>query len=231
MIRKILTVVAGLTISAGITWAGTLDTNPADFPLLIDWCANFGCAGATLATPQTFTGAGGISGLVGNNATGLPFTNLQQGNGWSGFFPAAMGLVYNGAQFNGVGDDIAVFFNEGVAGVGAYIQADFYTSFSYTMTTYDSSSLVLGVYGPLSGGDNAPFIGAQDATADIWAVVFDAVGGGSFEPDFAIGTVGVNFAPAAPTPEPASMLLIAPALLGLAAFGRKRMMNSRRGNN
>ncbi len=233
MKRKLWMVLAGLTVSAGMTWAGTLDQNPADFPTTVNWC-QFGCSFGTFLTPTNWVSSGADTGEVGLNGTGQDWYNLQEDNGWSGNFSPGMGVVYNGAAFyEAPGADIVMTFDQAEQGAGAYFQSDNYGSFEATITLYDSSFLSLGTY-TATGNSNdnddgsAIFLGAYDATADVWAIQFDAVGGGDFEPDFGIGEAGLYY-PAASTPEPASMLLIAPALLGLAAFGRKRIMNSRRG--
>jgi hypothetical protein len=242
MKRKICLILVGLAVSAGMTWAGTLDQTPADFPTTVNWC-QFGCTGAAEGTPSSWVSSGADTGEV-SLLSGQNWYNLQQTTSWSGNFSPDMGLVYNGAAYYGVsGADIFLTFDQVEQGAGAYIQSDFYGSYTATITLYNSLYVSLGTYtasGTASGNNDgsAIFLGAFDATADVWAVQFDAfntsVGcedqGDCYEPDFAIGTAGMYY-PATTTPEPASMLLIAPALLGLAAFGRKRILNSRRGNN
>ena len=239
MIRKILTVVAGLTISAGMTWAGTLDQNPGDFTnKVLDWCTQFGCvapagpvaSGTSWASMGTDTGE---VGLVGTNLSALVVQQDPTGAGtWAGNFSDGMGGIWNNKTFF----DIALNFDQGELGAGAYVQADFFGAFTATITLFDIADLPLDTFtvnGVSNGnGDgSAIFLGAYETTAEVFGAEFSVldVNGNN---DFAIGQAALMAGlPTTGTPEPASMLLIAPALLGLAAFGRKRMMNSRRGNN
>ena len=239
MKRKLRIVLVGLTVSAGMTWAGTLDTNPADFPTTINWCQFTGaCPGAgSFPTPTAWVSSGSDTGWVGLNATGQNFETRQQGSSWNGNFASGMGLVYNGGS-DGSGHtptDVVLLFNQAEYGAGAYVEPDAFGAFTATITLYNSSDIAIGSYVEAGTSNSTPgtaiFIGAYDPTADVWAVGFHLLDVNQVD-NVGIGVAGLmDSLPAVGTPEPATMLLMAPALLGLAAFGRKRIMNFRKGNN
>jgi hypothetical protein len=238
MKRNICVLLVGLAVSAGMTWAGTADNNPADFPTTINWC-QFVCAGSVLSlgTPTAFTSSGADTGLVGLFGTGQNFEIYQQGVNWSGNFSTGMGIVYNGAE-DGAGNtptDVVLAFNQAEYGAGAYVEPDAFGAFTATITLYNSSDIAIGSYVEAGTSNSTPgtaiFIGAYDPTADVWAVGFHLLDVNQVD-NVGIGMAGLmDSLPAVGTPEPATMLLMAPALLGLAAFGRKRIMNFRKGNN
>lgn len=217
-----------LMLGIGNAWATTGTTNPSLFTDPVDWCVQYGCANnnAAIASPDGWTSVAGNTGVVG--VEGLQsFYNLQQGVTWYGDFPTGMGLIYNGGSFgNTPPDDIAAEFNEPLYGVGAYIQSNYYGAFTATIDLFDINDDLLGSYittGVASGTPGADlFIGAYDASADVYAVTFDAVGIGPNEPDFSIGTMYLATAAPATTPEPSTMLLLGPSMLGLLGFARRR---------
>jgi len=153
-------------------------------------------------------------------------------------------VVYNGAESGNTQADITLGFDQAEFGAGAYIQADPFGAFTATISLYDISDLLIGTDTFSEAGNNtgsegtAIFIGAYDPTADVYFADFSVTAVASpfsqgLIDDFGIGTAGVmdSLPVVTGTPEPASMLLIGSALLGLAAFGRKRIMNSWRGNS
>jgi len=238
---KLCVILVGLAVSAGMTWAGTADNNSADFTTTINWC-QFVCAGIppgtplSLGTPTAWTSSGADTGLVGLFGTGQNFEIYQQGANWGGDFAPGMGIVYNGAT-DGSGNtpaDVVLAFNQAEYGAGAYVEPDLFGAFTATITLYNSSDIAIGSYVEAGTSTGTPgtatFIGAYDPTADVWAVGFNVVDANGVD-NVGIGMAGLmDSLPAVGTPEPASMLLIAPALLGLAAFGRKRIMNFRKGH-
>jgi hypothetical protein len=164
----------------------------------------------------------GATGLVGLMDTQQAFWNLQQGSSWNGNFPAGMGLVYNGAAAGNIPTSIAVTFDQANYGAGAYIQTNSYGPFTATVLLYDSDYLEIGSYsvGGTSDGNvgTALFIGMIDSSPEVYAVAFLAYGTGTQEPDFAVGTLGIENGT---IPEPASFLLMGPALLGLGMLKRR----------
>jgi hypothetical protein len=173
--------------------------------------------------------------LVGLFGTGQNFEIYQQGSDWEGNFTTGMGLVYNGAlDVENTPADVVLNFNQAEYGAGAYVETDAFGAFTATITLYNSSDIAIGSYVEAGTSATAPgtaiFIGAYDPTADVWAVGFNLLNANGVD-DVAVGMAGLmDSLPNVGTPEPASMLLIAPALLGLAAFGRKRIMNFRKGH-
>lgn len=216
-----------LVLATGTCWASIAGTTSAgDFQDTVDWC-QFGCNGVSFPTPQAWTSADGATGLVGLSDTGQSFLNLQEGVSWSGDFQNGMGLIYNAAAFGNTPTGIAITFDEPTYGAGAYIQADYYGSFTATVVLYDIDYQEIGSY--TTNGVSAPnpgtalFIGITDSDLEVYAAQFLAYGIGPSEPDFAIGTLGIRTIAGGPggIPEPASFLLIGPALLGVGMLKRR----------
>ena len=223
MKRTILLTVLGLTLGLGTAWATIVGTtNPNAFTQdSINWC-QFGCSFTGFGSPQPWVSNGGATGTVGLHTGGLQafFSNPQQGNSWIGNFPDGMGLIYNGFVFDGIPAGIVLTFASGLAGVGAYIQADKFGPFSATITLFDQNNNSLGSF-TANGVSNANvgtalFIGASSSTVAVYAAQFDVVDVNGNN-DFAIGTVNFN-----PIPEPSSVLLFGSSALGMASVVRRR---------
>ena len=218
--KKLALLFVCLLLGVGSGWATTTGTtDPTLFSDWVDWC-QFGCTQAQFPTPQAFTSGGGITGEVGLVGTLQGFYNLQQGNGWNGGFPAAMGLVYNGAFFGNTPTGIAATFDTGVLGAGAWIQ-DNYLSYPFdaTIEAFDVNYLSLGSFTVSVPSGTAMFVGIF-STTPIWAVQFDINDGVNPE-DFAIGSLGF---PTTITPEPGTLLLFGSSALGLAGYLRRRFL-------
>lgn len=187
-----------------------LDTTaPNSFTDPVDWCVNFTCVGQQMASPQPWTSNGGNTGLVGLVGTLQGFYVLQQGTSWFGNFPNGMGVIYNGASFGNTPTDIAAVFSQGLYGAGADIQTNSFGPFAATITLFDSNFQPLGSV-TLDGVSNtnpgsALFISDYISSPNVWAVQFDAV--------------PITVA----TPEPSSVLMLAPALLGWLGIARSRL--------
>jgi hypothetical protein len=220
--KKLTLLIFCVVLGIGSGWAAiTGTTNPNSFTQdYVDWC-QYGCTGASLATPQAWLSNGGLTGTVGLNGGFQNFYNLQQGNGWNGNFPAGMGLIYNGAVFGNVPTGIVSTFDTGVVGVGAFIQANFYGPFSATISLFDQNSNFLGAFtaNGVSNGNvgTALFIGAY-GVGDIFAAQFDVVDLNGNE-DFSIGQMNMNT-----TPEPGTLVLFGSSALGLAGYLRRRFL-------
>ncbi len=218
-------------LATGTAWAGLVGTtNPGDFEDTVDWC-QFGCAAGNFATPQPWLSAGGATGLVGLSEPSENFYNFKQGTSWSGNFPDGMGMIYNGSAYGNTPVPIALTFDAANYGAGAWITSNTYGPFTATITLYDADYQELGSYtmdGVMGGpGEGSPlFLGLMDTSAEVWAAEFVAYGGGAFpEPDFAIGLAGIRTSPGGGpggVPEPATFLLIGPALLA-AGLLKKRL--------
>lgn len=223
---KKLTLLCFLCLSLGVTsaWASTGTTNPNIFQDTIDWCANFGCQSQQLGTPQNWTSNGGATGMVGL-VSSQNMQNLKQGTSWNGNFPAGMGLIYNGVLTLGNNPGgILLALNSPAYGVGAYIQDDFFGSFTATITLYDASFNFLGTFSAPGVSDanvgSALFIGAYDASPDVSYALFD-----TNDDVFAIGSAKLMTQQYSPVPEPGTLALLLPSALGLAGVVRRRFSN------
>ncbi len=221
--KKLALLLLCLVFGLGSGWAGvTGTTNPALFNDYVNWC-QYGCTGAQFASPQTFVSGLGATGSVGLVGTMQGFYNLQQGTSWNGNFASGMGLIYNGSTFGNTPTSIATTFDMGVYGAGAYIQSTYFGAFTASIELFDSNYQSLGIYTTTGVSDTnvgtALFIGAFDVSgmADVYAAQFTAYGIGPYEPDFAIGSLGVSS-----VPEPSSLLLLGTSALGLAGYVRRR---------
>jgi hypothetical protein len=212
-----------LTFGLCSAWASTGSTNPNDFNNPVDWCVNFGCGGQQLGSPQNWAATNppntGMIGLVSSQN----MQNLQQGTSWNGNFSAGMGLIYNGVLTLGnTPGGILVSFNQPVFGAGAYIQEDAFGPFTGIVTLYDSSFTFLGTFSAPGNSDTnvgtALFIGAYDGTADVSYALFD-----TNDDIFAIGEMRLATMAVTTTPEPGTLLLVVPSMLGLAGIVRRRL--------
>ena len=220
----LLVVCLVFVLGVGTGWATvTGTTNPALFNDWVDWC-QYGCAGNQLATPQNFVSSLGSTGEVGLVGTLQGFYNLQQGTSWNGNFANGMGLIYNGVSYGNNPTAIAATLDQSEMGVGAYVQANFYGSFTATITLFDINFQSLGSFTTTGSSDNnvgaALFIGAF-GSAPVWAAQFDVIDQFGNE-DFAIGSLGLTNNTGT-TPEPSTLLLLAPSALGLAGVLRRRL--------
>ena len=205
----------------GTAWASLGSTNPNQFIDPVNWC-QFGCAGAALMTPQPWISLGGNTGLVGNT-NAMNWQNLQQGVGWNGNFPAGMGVVYNGVLTIGTAPtSIGIYLDQPVNGIGAWIQATWFGPFTASITLLDSNLNPFFVYNAAGNSQPNPgtglFIGAYDSSYDIWGAIFNTTANGFHDQDFGIGTLKLNA-----VPEPSTLLLVGPSLLGLAGVLRRRL--------
>jgi hypothetical protein len=119
-----------------------------------------------------------------------------------------------------------ISFSNPISGAGAQIQADYFGSFTATITAYGAGSTFLESFiesgDSTSNGDgSAIFLGVLDSTADIYSIQYSVVSV-TGNNDFAINTLSLLDTNGTPSvPEPSTMLLVASGLAGLAAF-RKR---------
>ena len=216
----ILVLVVFLSI-ASAAWAGTYAPvgDPGSFMESVNWCqlAAVDCGTTTQPTPTAWvSGPSGKTGSVGLFYDESPFTVTNDGS---------MGLInsYYGAASVTL-DDVAMTFDDLTNGAGAYIQS------SQTGTLYFSVYLFNDVYNTLTGwtwsvtnntAGSMLFIGARSSDPEVFGVAFEVLDAGGNLVPFSVGTLEFDY-----VPEPGSLVLVAPMLLGLGVMLRKRARKS-----
>jgi hypothetical protein len=195
--------------------------DPSQFRESVNWCqlAPVNCT-ATLPTPTAWvSNPSGKTGYAGLFYDTQPFSLTSDGS---------MGLI-NSSYIIGTTtylDDVSATFNAPTNGAGAYIEA------GNVGNVYVSVLLFNDVYNILTGWSWAMnfdgtqgeklFVGAMSSDLEVAGVIFDVSDAttGNTVP-FSAGTLKFDF-----VPEPGSMALVAPMLLGLGVMIRKRARRS-----
>jgi hypothetical protein len=155
----------GSIANAGTTFAGSpvaLGSNDQ-----IDW-SQLGATFTTLNSPASVLSNLGISATISDGGT---LERRDEGNGWSGGYPNGDALIWN--QDNG--NDLVIDFATPVGGAGAQISTDYFGSFTWTISAFDSSNNLLGTYtGTGENADDLPFIGILSSSADISSIDLQA---------------------------------------------------------
>jgi hypothetical protein len=196
--------------------------DPSQFMESVNWCTlttDSGCT-ATLANPAAWvSGPSGKTGQAGLFYDTHAFSLTNDGS---------MGLINSSYVYRATTylDDVAATFDKPTNGAGAYIEA------GNVGDVYVSVYLFNDVYNILTGWSWAMnfdgtqgeklFVGAMSSDLEVAGVIFDVSDAttGNTVP-FSAGTLKFDF-----VPEPGSMALVAPMLLGLGVMIRKRARRS-----
>jgi hypothetical protein len=182
----------------------------------IDWGA-LGVPFMHLSAPLTVLSNGGLSATVSQPGDQELERRDQTTGGWAGNFAPGDGLLWNGNR----SATISIAFATPVSGAGAQIQRDVFTPFTVTLTAFDPGGAALASFsrGGMSNtlGDNsAVFLGVINDVANIARITY------SVEDGLALNRLDLTTATApTPVPEPGTLLLLATALTGAIAAGRR----------
>jgi hypothetical protein len=187
----------------------------------IDW-SSFGTPGTSLSTPVSMSFG---AETVGINSSSGTAELRQQGTDFTGNFAAGDGLL---SLPDGDKSDVfdLTFSGAAVYGLGAQIEpvSGYTGAFTGMMKLYGTNNALLGeisVAGDATraGDDSAVFLGASSSVPIAYVAFFVEEGSPYFpvEGDLAINELSLSET----VPEPASVLLLAPALLAFAGLRRR----------
>ncbi len=186
----------------------------------INW-SQLGTPNLTLASPQSFTSTGGITGNL--SMTGSLSLTQQCCIGITGTFSGdfAPGDIVLSTQ---MGLPLTINFNTPVETVGAQIQdgriGDLFTAeiLAFSGSVLLATFTETGFSGDV--GDNSDiYLGVQDATADITSVTYLTF---TSSPEFELQSANINEMTIAATPLPSSLSLLSIGLGVMSLFGLRR---------
>lgn len=182
----------------------------------IDW-GTLGLPFMKLAAPLTVTSKGGIVASVSQPGDVGFERRDQTTGGWAGNFGAGDRLLWNRNRSG----TISITFATPVSGAGAQIQRDILTAFTVTLTAFDLGGAELASFSRsgesnTQGDNSAIFLGVSNDVANIARITY------AVEKGLAINQLDLTTSTApTPVPEPGTLLLLATALAGAVAAGRR----------
>ena len=220
---RLLIFVACLSV-VSVAWAGTYAAidDPSQFMESVNWCTlttDSGCT-ATLANPAAWvSGPSGKTGQAGLFYDTHAFSLTNDGS---------MGLI-NSSYVDGTTtylDDVAATFDKPTNGAGAYIESGFVGDVVVTVQPFNDVYNFLPYWQWAMNFDGTQgeklFVGAMSSDLEMAGVIFDVYDANTgYTVPFSVGTLKFDF-----VPEPGSMALVAPMLLGLGVLIRKRARKS-----